>query len=122
MIVCVGLATRDTIFAVPRHPDPDDRVVATERVVAGGDPAVAAVRLGADARFVGIVEGELDGVDVVRRHDAVLLGAVGDPSVPGHVTLWGLLLPLRQGLGLWATSAPRGCRTPRGTATCSGTR
>jgi tartrate dehydrogenase/decarboxylase/D-malate dehydrogenase len=45
-------------------------------------------------------------LDVVREHDAVLLGAVGDPSVPDHVTLWGLLLPLRQGLDLWANLRP----------------
>jgi tartrate dehydrogenase/decarboxylase/D-malate dehydrogenase len=47
-----------------------------------------------------------DALDVARRHDAVLLGAVGDPSVPDHVTLWGLLLPLRQGLDLWANVRP----------------
>jgi tartrate dehydrogenase/decarboxylase/D-malate dehydrogenase len=47
-----------------------------------------------------------DALDVVRTHDAVLLGAVGDPSVPDHVTLWGLLLPLRQGLDLWANVRP----------------
>jgi tartrate dehydrogenase/decarboxylase / D-malate dehydrogenase len=47
-----------------------------------------------------------DALDVVRRHDALLLGAVGDPSVPDHVTLWGLLLPLRQGLDLWANLRP----------------
>jgi tartrate dehydrogenase/decarboxylase/D-malate dehydrogenase len=47
-----------------------------------------------------------DALDVVRRHDAVLLGAVGDPSVPDHVTLWGLLLPLRQGLDLYANIRP----------------
>jgi tartrate dehydrogenase/decarboxylase/D-malate dehydrogenase len=47
-----------------------------------------------------------DGLDVVRTHDAILLGAVGDPSVPDHVTLWGLLLPLRQGLDLWANLRP----------------
>jgi tartrate dehydrogenase/decarboxylase / D-malate dehydrogenase len=45
-------------------------------------------------------------LDIVRGHDAVLLGAVGDPSVPDHVTLWGLLLPLRQGLDLWANHRP----------------
>ena len=38
-----------------------------------------------------------DALDTVRSYDAVLLGAVGDPSVPDHVTLWGLLLPLRPG-------------------------
>ena len=47
-----------------------------------------------------------DALDVARRHDAILLGAVGDPSVPDHVTLWGLLLPLRQGLDLWANLRP----------------
>jgi tartrate dehydrogenase/decarboxylase/D-malate dehydrogenase len=47
-----------------------------------------------------------DGLDVVREHDAILLGAVGHPSVPDHVTLWGLLLPLRQGLDLWANLRP----------------
>ena len=71
MIVCVGLATRDTVYAVPRHPGPDDRVVASERVVAGGGPAataaVAIARLGVPARFVGVVDGDLEGVEVVRR-------------------------------------------------------
>src|SRR3954447_24154035 len=47
-----------------------------------------------------------DALDVARAHDAVLLGAVGHPSVPDHVTLWGLLLPLRQGLDLWANLRP----------------
>jgi tartrate dehydrogenase/decarboxylase/D-malate dehydrogenase len=47
-----------------------------------------------------------DAVEIVRRHDAVLLGAVGDPSLPDHVTLWGLLLPLRQALDLWANLRP----------------
>jgi tartrate dehydrogenase/decarboxylase / D-malate dehydrogenase len=47
-----------------------------------------------------------DALEVVRGYDAVLLGAVGDPSVPDHVTLWGLLLPLRQGLDLWANLRP----------------
>src|SRR6187549_1156632 len=47
-----------------------------------------------------------DALDVVRGYDAVVLGAVGDPSVPDHVTLWGLLLPLRQRLDLWANLRP----------------
>ena len=44
--------------------------------------------------------------EVVRRHDAVLLGAVGDPSVPDHIALWGLILELRQSLDLWANLRP----------------
>jgi tartrate dehydrogenase/decarboxylase / D-malate dehydrogenase len=47
-----------------------------------------------------------DALAVVRRFDAVLLGAVGDPSLPDDETLWGLLLGLRQGLDLWANVRP----------------
>jgi tartrate dehydrogenase/decarboxylase / D-malate dehydrogenase len=47
-----------------------------------------------------------DALETVRQHHAVLLGAVGDPSMPDHVTLWALLLPLRQGLDLWANLRP----------------
>ena len=39
-----------------------------------------------------------DGVQVLERagFDAILLGPIGDPRVPDHITLWGLLLPIRQ--------------------------
>src|SRR6202049_2496353 len=37
-----------------------------------------------------------DGWDVLRRHDAVLLGAIGHPDVPDHITIHGLLLPMRR--------------------------
>lgn len=37
-----------------------------------------------------------DGLDVLRSHDAILLGAVGRPGVPDHVSLWGLLIPIRR--------------------------
>src|SRR5690242_6560333 len=47
-----------------------------------------------------------DGLETVRQYDAVLLGAVGHPSVPDHITLWGLLLPLRQRLDLYANLRP----------------
>ena len=47
-----------------------------------------------------------DGLEVVRAHDAILMGAVGDPSVPDHVSLWGLILELRQRLDLWANLRP----------------
>jgi sulfofructose kinase len=70
LIVCAGIASRDTIYVLPRHPAPDDRVVATERVVAGGGPAATAAatiaRLGGEVRFVGVIDGKLDGVEVVR--------------------------------------------------------
>jgi tartrate dehydrogenase/decarboxylase/D-malate dehydrogenase len=47
-----------------------------------------------------------DWEDVLRSHDAVLMGAVGDPSVPDHISLWGLILLLRQRLDLWANLRP----------------
>jgi tartrate dehydrogenase/decarboxylase/D-malate dehydrogenase len=37
-----------------------------------------------------------DGLRRIRDHDAVLLGAVGWPGVPDHVSLWGLLIPIRR--------------------------
>jgi tartrate dehydrogenase/decarboxylase/D-malate dehydrogenase len=47
-----------------------------------------------------------DALEVVRAHDAILMGAVGDPSVPDPVSLWGLILDLRQRLDLWANVRP----------------
>lgn len=38
-----------------------------------------------------------DGLTKLESHDAILLGAVGHPDVPDHVTLHGLLLPIRKG-------------------------
>lgn len=37
-----------------------------------------------------------DGLARIRSHDAIFLGAVGFPSVPDHVSLWGLLIPIRR--------------------------
>ncbi|MFD4570772.1 tartrate dehydrogenase [Streptomyces sp. NPDC058417] len=37
-----------------------------------------------------------DGLDTLRAYDAILLGAVGYPGVPDHVSLWGLLIPIRR--------------------------
>jgi tartrate dehydrogenase/decarboxylase/D-malate dehydrogenase len=37
-----------------------------------------------------------DGLDRLRPTDAIFLGAVGWPGVPDHVSLWGLLIPIRR--------------------------
>ncbi len=37
-----------------------------------------------------------DGIAQLEQHDAILLGAVGDPSLPDHLSLWGLLIPIRR--------------------------
>lgn len=87
-VVSIGLATQDTIVAVPRWPAGDDRVVASDMVVAGGGPAATAAvtlaRLGVPTFFVGTIgddavgtairEGlEEEGVDTT--HVAVVNGA-----------------------------------------------
>jgi sugar/nucleoside kinase (ribokinase family) len=57
-VVCVGLATLDTVFMAPT-PEPGGRVVATEQVTAGGGPAATAAvtlaRLGVETFFVGAI-------------------------------------------------------------------
>ncbi|HWJ03807.1 MAG TPA: isocitrate/isopropylmalate family dehydrogenase, partial [Verrucomicrobiae bacterium] len=37
-----------------------------------------------------------DALSTLANFESILLGAVGDPSVPDHITLWGMLLPIRQ--------------------------
>ena len=37
-----------------------------------------------------------DGIEQLTPFDSILLGAVGDPAVADHVSLWGLLLPIRR--------------------------
>jgi tartrate dehydrogenase/decarboxylase / D-malate dehydrogenase len=37
-----------------------------------------------------------NGLERLRPHDAIFLGAVGYPGVPDHVSLWGLLIPIRR--------------------------
>ena len=37
-----------------------------------------------------------DGLDQVAANEAILFGAVGDPDIPDHITLQGLLLPMRR--------------------------
>ncbi|GAB2742791.1 tartrate dehydrogenase [Salinifilum aidingensis] len=47
-----------------------------------------------------------DGLERIRRHDAVFLGAVGDPSVPDHVSLWNLLIPIRRNFRQYVNLRP----------------
>lgn len=47
-----------------------------------------------------------DGIDQLRQFDAIYLGAVGDPSLPDHVTLWGLLLPIRKAFDQYVNLRP----------------
>ena len=47
-----------------------------------------------------------DGLDQIRHHDAIFLGAVGFPGVPDHISLWGLLIPIRRGFRQYANLRP----------------
>jgi tartrate dehydrogenase/decarboxylase/D-malate dehydrogenase len=47
-----------------------------------------------------------DGIDRLREVDAIFLGAVGDPGVPDHVSLWGLLIPIRRAFNQYVNLRP----------------
>jgi tartrate dehydrogenase/decarboxylase/D-malate dehydrogenase len=48
-----------------------------------------------------------DGLDQIRGHDAIFLGAVGWPAkVPDHISLWGLLIRLRRSFQQYASIRP----------------
>ena len=47
-----------------------------------------------------------DGLERIRSHDAIFLGAVGFPGVPDHVSLWGLLIPIRRRFGQYINLRP----------------
>ena len=47
-----------------------------------------------------------DGLDRLAEFDSIFLGAVGHPEVPDHVTLHGLLLPIRKGFDQYVCKRP----------------
>ena len=57
-----------------------------------------------------------DGMERLAAADSILLGAVGWPGVPDHISLWGLLIPIRRGFDQYVNLRPcklmPGVRTP----------
>ena len=57
-----------------------------------------------------------DGLEQLRACDAIFLGAVGAPGVPDHVSLWGLLIPIRRTFRQYVNLRPvrllKGVRSP----------
>jgi tartrate dehydrogenase/decarboxylase/D-malate dehydrogenase len=47
-----------------------------------------------------------DGLETLQRFDAIYFGAVGHPTVPDHLTLWGLRLRICQGFDQYANVRP----------------
>jgi len=57
-----------------------------------------------------------DGLERLCDSEAIFLGAVGHPSVPDHVSLWGLLIPIRREMRQYVNLRPvkllEGIRSP----------
>ena len=57
-----------------------------------------------------------NGLDILKEYEAIFLGAVGYPGVPDHVSLWGLLIPIRRGFQQYVNFRPvrnmRGMTSP----------
>lgn len=55
-------------------------------------------------------------IDTLAAFDAIYLGAVGFPGVPDHVSLWGMLIPIRRGFDQYVNLRPvrqfEGMRSP----------
>ena len=47
-----------------------------------------------------------DGIEQLRHFDAIYLGAVGFPGVPDHISLWGLLIPIRRAFDQYVNLRP----------------
>lgn len=47
-----------------------------------------------------------DGLATLKEFDAIFFGSVGHPSVPDHITLWGLRLAICQGFDQYANVRP----------------
>ena len=47
-----------------------------------------------------------DGIEQLRQFDAIYLGAVGFPGVPDHISLWGLLIPIRRAFDQYVNLRP----------------
>ena len=69
-----------------------------------------------------------DGLDQLRAFEAIFLGGSAFPGVPDHVSLWGLLIPIRRGFHQYINLRPvrllKGVRSPwrdelPPTSTCS---
>jgi len=57
-----------------------------------------------------------DGLEQLQQSDSIFLGAVGWPGVPDHVSLWGLLIPIRRNFDQYVNLRPcklmPGAKTP----------
>ncbi|MEO7156826.1 MAG: tartrate dehydrogenase [Vicinamibacterales bacterium] len=61
---------------------------------------------------------DADGLETLQAFDAIYLGAIGDPAVPDHISVWELILPIRQRFDQYVNLRPMrllpGVRSPLG--------
>lgn len=48
----------------------------------------------------------VDAIATLKEHDAIYFGAVGWPSVPDHISLWNMILPIRKELNQYVNVRP----------------
>ncbi|WP_047154688.1 tartrate dehydrogenase [Aneurinibacillus tyrosinisolvens] len=57
-----------------------------------------------------------NGLEILKGYDAILFGAVGAPSVPDHISVWELILPIRRSFQQYVNLRPikllRGLESP----------
>ena len=125
-VVCVGLATRDTIMAVPSLPAPDGRVVASELATAGGGPAATAAvtlaRLGISVSFVGAVGDDDAGAAIVSELEREGIDVSELMVVPGARSPQSMILvqPSRRAIAHYPGVASRLELGRRAVALCRG--
>jgi tartrate dehydrogenase/decarboxylase/D-malate dehydrogenase len=47
-----------------------------------------------------------DALEQLAEYDAIYLGAIGSPEIPDHVTIWGLIMPIRQAFDQYVNLRP----------------
>ena len=91
-VLCVGNAAWDVVLQVDRHPGPDDKVEAVERLTCGGGPAanaaVGCARLGLRAAFAGYLSGDVFGTlhRAELENEGVDLSFVSTGNAPMRVS------------------------------------
>ncbi len=72
-VLCVGHASYDLVFSVPRHPEPDEKIFADAFLACGGGPAanaaVIVARLGLRSAFAGYLGEDLYGASHALEFD-----------------------------------------------------
>lgn len=111
--VFVGVATLDAIALVDGFPAPDDRVIASQVVYAGGGPAataaVAASRLGVRCAFVGTVGDDDNGRAILAGLETEGVDVSGVTVSPGEASAASVVVVdrLRDSRAICHRPAPR---------------